>query len=44
MEFTVWDNALSLAMQNDSKQAQRVLENHILAMLKGLVTGKETID
>jgi len=38
------DNALSLAMQNDSKQAQRVLENHILAMLKGLVTGKETID
>ena len=38
------DNALSLAMQNESKQAQRVLENHILAMLKGLVTGKEAVD
>lgn len=38
------DNALSLAMQNDSKQAQRVLENHILSMLKGMVTGKEMLD
>lgn len=38
------DNALSLAMQNDSKQAQRVLENHILCTLKGLITGKESMD
>ena len=38
------DKALSLAMQNDSKQDQRVLENPILAMLKGLVTSKGTID
>lgn len=38
------DTALSLAMQNDSKQAQRVMENHILSMLKGMVPVKDSME
>ena len=35
------ETALSLAVQNGSKLAQRVLENHVLSVLKGMVSGKD---
>merc|ERR1712045_414426 len=35
------ETALSLAVQNGSKLAQRVLENHALSVLKGMVSGKD---
>ena len=47
-DFTKTDvngqNTLALAVQESSKQAQKVLENHIMSMLKGLVPGKDLVD
>ena len=37
------ETALSLAVQNGSKLAQRVLESHILSVLKGMVSGKDSL-
>jgi hypothetical protein len=37
------ETALSLAVQGVSKLAQRVLENHILSLLKGIAGGKESL-
>ena len=38
------DSAISLAMQNDAKLAQRVLESHIMSLLKDMVPNKDTHD
>ena len=35
------ETALSLAVNNGSKMAQRVLESHVLSVLKGMVSGKD---
>lgn len=35
------ETALSLAVNNGSKAAQRVLESHVLSVLKGMVSGKD---